>query len=85
MSSGILLSVPASVPSAPRSLQVDGQVNPKLQSVHIEKFPIKVAHFTRDGTEVVMISNRRSYMVYDMMAGKITRMTIRGRKRSGVV
>ena len=54
--------------------QVDGEVNPKLQSVHVQDFPISTAHFTRDGTEVVMAGERKSYYVYDMMAGKITRV-----------
>ncbi len=68
-------------PPVHSSVQVDGQVNRKLQSVHIEAFPIETAHFTRDGTEVVMIGNDRSFVVYDMMAGKITRMNIRGERR----
>ena len=60
--------------------QVDGEVNPKLQSVHVQDFPISTAHFTRDGTEVVMAGERKSYYVYDMMAGKVTRVYgIRGK------
>ena len=63
--------------------QVDGEVNPKLQSVHVQDFPISTAHFTRDGTEVVMAGERKSYYVYDMMAGKITRVYgIRGKEVS---
>ncbi len=58
-------------------------MNPKLQSIYVEKFPIEVAHFTRDGTEVVMISNKKSFIVYDMMAGKISRTKIRGRGKDG--
>jgi U3 small nucleolar RNA-associated protein 18 len=61
--------------------QVDGEVNPKLQSVHVQDFPISTAHFTRDGTEIVMAGERKSYYVYDMIAGKITRVNgIRGRR-----
>lgn len=52
--------------------QVDGQTNPKLQSVHIQGFPISSAHFTQDGREVVMSTRRKKFFVYDMMAGKIT-------------
>ena len=60
-------------------VQVDGEVNPKLQSVHVQDFPISTAHFTRDGTEIVMAGERKSYYVYDMIAGKITRVNgIRG-------
>ncbi|CAI8037089.1 U3 small nucleolar RNA-associated protein 18 homolog [Geodia barretti] len=61
--------------------QVDGEANQKLQSVHVQDFPISTAHFTGDGTEVVMSGERKSYYVYDMIAGKITRICgIRGRK-----
>lgn len=60
-------------------VQVDGQVNPKLQSIHLERFPISTAHFTRDGTEVIMAGQKRSFFVYDMMAGKVTQIPgIRG-------
>ena len=60
-------------------LQVDGQANPLLQSVHVERFMIRCAHFTADGREVVMAGHRRSFFVYDMVAGKITRVKgIRG-------
>ena len=60
-------------------VQVDGEVNPKLQSVHLERFPISTAHFTRDGTEVIMVGQRRCFFVYDMVAGKVTQIPgIRG-------
>lgn len=52
--------------------QVDGQTNPKLQSVHVQGFPISTAHFTQDGTEVVLAGRKKRFFVYDMMAGKIT-------------
>ncbi len=62
-------------------LQVDGQVNPTLQSVHLERFPITTAHFTKDGREVVIAGQRKSFFVYDMVAGKITHIPgIRGIK-----
>lgn len=61
--------------------QVDGQVNPVLQSVHLERFPISTAHFTADGQEIIMAGKRKSFFVYDMMAGKITQIHgIRGRE-----
>lgn len=52
--------------------QVDGQTNPKLQSIHIQGFPISTAHFTQDGREVVMATRRKKFFVYDMVAGKVT-------------
>ena len=33
-------------------LQVDGDKNPKIQSIFLEKFPITKAHFSTDGREV---------------------------------
>lgn len=61
--------------------QVDGDSNPHLQSVHIPGFPITTAHFTPDGREVVMAGHKKSFHVYDMMAGKIMRIyNIRGRR-----
>lgn len=60
--------------------QVDGQTNPKLQSIHIQGFPISTAHFTQDGKEVVMAARKKRFFVYDMMAGKVTPIFgIRGR------
>ncbi|XP_022086184.1 U3 small nucleolar RNA-associated protein 18 homolog [Acanthaster planci] len=55
--------------------QVDGQNNPKIQSVAIEQFPITNAHFSADGTEVIVSSRSRWYYVYDMIAGKLERMS----------
>ncbi len=51
--------------------QVDGQKNPKLQSVHVKDFPISTAHFSQDGSEVVMAGRKKRFFVYDMMAGKV--------------
>ncbi|XP_033632404.1 U3 small nucleolar RNA-associated protein 18 homolog [Asterias rubens] len=55
--------------------QVDGKNNPKIQSVAVEKFPILSAHFSADGTEVIMSSRSRWYYVYDMIAGKMERVS----------
>ena len=64
-------------------VQVDGQVNPKLQSVHIQRFPITTAHFSLDGEEVIMAGQRKNFFVYNMLAGKITQIHgIRGRENS---
>ena len=51
--------------------QIDGKYNPKIQSIFLEGFPIMAAHFTRDGTEVVMSSKHRSFKYYDMIAGRV--------------
>lgn len=62
------------------SLKVDGIANPKIQSIHLESFPVYKARFSADGEQVIATSihNKRFY-IYDMMAGKIIPIThIRG-------
>ena len=57
-------------------------MNPKLQSVHIQRFPITTAHFSRDGEEVILAGQRKNFFVYNMVAGKITQIHgIRGKIR----
>ncbi|XP_069129328.1 U3 small nucleolar RNA-associated protein 18 homolog [Argopecten irradians] len=51
--------------------QVDGKNNPKIQSVFLDNFPIFSAHFTPDGQQVVLSSKHRSFVYYDMIAGKV--------------
>lgn len=60
--------------------QIDGKTNPKLQSIFLDKFPIRTAHFSADGEQVVLASRRRHFYVYDMMKGDITKIPgIKGR------
>lgn len=55
--------------------QIDGQNNEKIQSIHFENFPVAKAHFTVDGTEVVVGSNKFTHFFsYDMLAGKISKI-----------
>ena len=59
--------------------QIDGQNNPKLQSIFLERFPIHTAHFTADGEQVILASQRRSLYVYDMIKGSVIKIPrIRG-------
>ncbi|OWF54383.1 U3 small nucleolar RNA-associated protein 18 homolog [Mizuhopecten yessoensis] len=51
--------------------QVDGKNNPKIQSVFLDNFPIFSAHFTPNGHEVVLSSKHKSFVYYDMIAGKV--------------
>lgn len=52
--------------------QVDGKLNPKIQSVKFSKFPIHTAHFSSNGEELVVGSHKHAYFYYyDMIAGKI--------------
>lgn len=51
---------------------MDGKTNPKIQSIHLENFPVYKACFSADGEQVIATSfhNKRFY-IYDMMAGKV--------------
>ncbi|KAM6957800.1 U3 small nucleolar RNA-associated protein 18 homolog [Aplochiton taeniatus] len=66
--------------------QVDGKTNPKIQSIHLERFPVHKAQFSLDGEKVVATSLRnKMFYLYDMMEGKVTPVhTIRGLQESRV-
>ncbi|KAK3512030.1 hypothetical protein QTP70_028114 [Hemibagrus guttatus] len=52
--------------------QVDGKTNPKIQSIHLENFPVNKACFSADGGQVVATGMRNKlFYIYDMMEGKI--------------
>ncbi|XP_053309006.1 U3 small nucleolar RNA-associated protein 18 homolog [Spea bombifrons] len=52
--------------------QVDGKLNPKIQSIYLESFPIFKAQFSADGEQVVATGMRHKlFYVYDMMGGNI--------------
>ncbi|XP_067914686.1 U3 small nucleolar RNA-associated protein 18 homolog [Heterodontus francisci] len=52
--------------------QVDGKTNPKIQSIHLERFPVYKARFSADGEQVIATSiHNKMFYVYDMMAGKV--------------
>ncbi|KAM5134997.1 U3 small nucleolar RNA-associated protein 18 homolog [Mantella aurantiaca] len=52
--------------------QVDGKLNPKIQSIHLEKFPVFKARFSTDGEQVIATGLRQKmFYVYDMMGGSI--------------
>ena len=60
--------------------QIDGQSNPRLHGVYIEHFPITMAHFTKDGTEIVMTGyHKKAFHVLNIPSGKVTKVPgIRG-------
>lgn len=60
--------------------QVDGKTNPKIQSIHLERFPIHKAQFSRDGETVIATSFRnKMFYLYDMMEGRVSPVhTVRG-------
>ncbi|KAM8999094.1 U3 small nucleolar RNA-associated protein 18 homolog [Sarcophilus harrisii] len=52
--------------------QVDGETNPKIQSIYLEQFPVYRARFSANGEEVLATSNLSKILyVYDMMGGNI--------------
>lgn len=54
-------------------LQVDGKTNPKIQSIHLESFPVHRARFSRDGEMVIATSlKNKMFYLYDMMEGRVT-------------
>lgn len=65
-------------------LQVDGATNPKIQSIHLERFPIHKAQFSLDGEAVIATGLRnKMFYLYDMMEGRVTAVNgVRG-ERSG--
>lgn len=51
---------------------MDGKTNPKIQSVHLERFPVHQARFSRDGRTVIATSLRnKMFYLYDMMEGRV--------------
>lgn len=52
--------------------QVDGKSNPKIQTVHLEKFPVRRAAFSADGEQIVATGMRNKlFYIYDMMEGRV--------------
>ncbi|KAJ0058568.1 hypothetical protein NL108_017069 [Boleophthalmus pectinirostris] len=53
--------------------QVDGESNPLVQSIFLEKFPVFRARFSSDGFTVLATSFRNKlFYLYHMMEGKVT-------------
>lgn len=54
-----------------RLFQIDGKINPKIQSVKFKDLPITHAEFHPSGDQIV-VSGRRSYFyIYDIQSGTI--------------
>lgn len=52
---------------------MDGKSNPKIQSIHLEAFPVHQARFSRDGDSVVATSlKNKMFYLYDMMEGRVS-------------
>ncbi|KAJ1567133.1 U3 snoRNP protein, partial [Nowakowskiella sp. JEL0078] len=64
-----------------RLFQIDGKINPKIQSVFIKDFPISNASFTADGKEVILTGKRKHMYIYSLEAGRFDRVFgVRGRE-----
>ena len=58
-------------------VQVDGKSNTKIQTVQFERFPVKCAHFSQDGTQFIVGSKHHGHFyVYDMMEGRSIKVPI---------
>ncbi|XP_055940135.1 U3 small nucleolar RNA-associated protein 18 homolog isoform X2 [Argiope bruennichi] len=69
------VAVVATVNGTANLFQIDGKINAKIQSIYFENFPVHTAHFSVDGTEVIVGSNKFvHFFSYDMLAGKISRI-----------
>ena len=55
--------------------QVDGARNPKIQSIHLDKFPIHQAAFAAGGTHVVATSRRRHFYTFDLASASIEKVS----------
>lgn len=68
------------------SEQVDGKSNPKIQTIHLERFPVKKASFSADGEHIVATGlKNKLFYIYDMMEGKIVPvMNVQGERRTCV-
>ncbi|XP_074079803.1 U3 small nucleolar RNA-associated protein 18 homolog isoform X2 [Macrotis lagotis] len=62
----------AGLDNAVSLFQVDGETNPKIQSIYLEQFPVHRARFSANGEEVLATSNLSKILyVYDMMSGNV--------------
>ena len=57
---------------------MDGEINPKLQSIHVEHVSLRMAKFTQDGREIVAIGARQGFFVYDITKGKMKKVDVKG-------
>ncbi|XP_039536352.1 U3 small nucleolar RNA-associated protein 18 homolog [Pimephales promelas] len=58
-------------PAVP-GFQVDGKTNAKIQTIHLEKFPVNKAAFSADGEQIVATGWRNKlFYIYDMMEGRV--------------
>ena len=55
--------------------EIDGKMNRKLKSIHLENFPIKTAHFTANGKQFLAGSQQYGHFFsYDLTKDKVIRI-----------
>ena len=55
--------------------EIDGKMNRKLKSIHLENFPIKTAHFTANGKQFLAGSQQYGhFFAYDLTKDKVIRI-----------
>lgn len=58
-------------------VQVDGKTNTKLQTIQFERFPVRCAHFSHDGSQFLVGSQHHGhFFVHDMMEGRTIKVPI---------
>lgn len=57
-----------------RLFQVDGKINPKIQSVHFDDLPIHKSLFTPSGSELIITGRRKFFYVYNVETGAIDKI-----------
>lgn len=63
-----------------RVFQIDGEENPKLQSIHFKDMPIQQAQFSPSGQEIVLTGHRRFFYTFNIELGRVIKVPgIRGR------
>ncbi|KAI8808686.1 WD40-repeat-containing domain protein [Cladochytrium replicatum] len=57
-----------------RLFQIDGKVNPKIQSITLKDLQIYSANFTPDGREILMTGKRRFFYTFDLESGTVNKV-----------
>lgn len=65
--------------------QVDGKVNPKIQSMYFKDMPVLCAKFHPSGEQIIASGRRHYYYIYDVQSGTVDRCPgIWGRKEKSL-
>ncbi|CAG8609221.1 11833_t:CDS:2, partial [Racocetra fulgida] len=56
-----------------RLFQIDGKINPKIQSVVLKDLPIYRAAFNPNGTEIIVTGRKKYFYIFNIEAGNINK------------